>query len=100
MQIGRNVNGVVDFLLTKVESLEERDDIDIEKKAKIELAFLRECRGYIAADLQYKNLLIKAPDVARNRKIVMPLGTPNLIEAGTAEDSAEKPKEEEITKAA
>ena len=96
MAIERTVNGVVDFLISSVERIEERDDIDIEKKAKIELAFLRECRGFVAADLQYKNLLIKAPDVAKNRAIVLPLGTPKLASIDPTTDA--EPKDEAAQK--
>lgn len=76
--IERNINGVVDFCIAKVEEIDGRDDMDIEKKSRMMLAFFKEVRGYMTANLAYKKLLITAPDVAKNAEIVLQVGTPKL----------------------
>jgi len=76
--IERNVNGVVDYCISKVEEIDARDDMDVEKKAKICLAYLKQARDYTMANLQHKKLLITAPDVAKNPSIVLPVGTQKL----------------------
>lgn len=90
-KIDRNVNGIVDYCLSQVETIDARDDIDLEKKAKIGLAYLKEVRGFVTANLGYKKLLIQAPDIARNNGIILPVGT-QLIEATEKPD--EKPSAE------
>ena len=75
MTIERNVNGIVDYCLSKVEEIDGREDIDVEKKAKIGLAYLKEVRGFVASNLQYKKLMVAAPDIAKNPGIVLALGS-------------------------
>jgi hypothetical protein len=75
MRIPRNANGIIDYCIAKVEQIDERDDIDIEKKATLGLAYLKEARGFVGANLAYKKLMIQAPDVARNAGIVLPIGS-------------------------
>ena len=75
MSIERNVNGIVDYCLEKVEEIDARDDLDIEKKAKIGLSYLKEVRGFVSANLQFKKLMTQSPDVAKNPAIVLTVGT-------------------------
>ena len=82
--IKRNVDGIVDYCLQKVEEIDSRDDMDAEKKAKIGLAYLKEVRGFVGANLAYKKLMVTSPDVARNTAIVLPVGTVNLSLASDA----------------
>lgn len=73
--IERNINGIVDYCISKVEELDQLEDVSIEKRAKLGLAYLKEARNYTLANLQHKKLLITAPDVAKNADIVLPIGT-------------------------
>ena len=81
MTIERNINGIIDFCLNKVEEIDAREDIDLDKKAKLGqiLAYLKEIRGF--ASENHKRLLIQAPDVAKNGAIVLPIGTAKKPEA-------------------
>ena len=86
--IKRDVNGIVDYLLTQVEAIDDREEIDIEKRVKYGLAYLKEARGYVGLNLQYKKLLMQAPDIARNTGIVLPVGSnaPVAVEHKPAEE--------------
>lgn len=78
MSITRTTDGIADYCLSQVETLDARDDLDIEKKAKLGLAYLKEAREATKMNLAYKQLMMKAPDVAKNPSIVLTLGTPAL----------------------
>jgi hypothetical protein len=86
--IARNVNGMVDYCIDMVEEIDSRDDIDIEKKAKLGLAYLKEARGFVTANLAYKKLTAQSPDVAKNPDIILPVGTVNLTLVKTTEKEA------------
>jgi hypothetical protein len=76
--IARNTNGIIDYCIDMVEEIDSRDDIDIEKKARLGLAYLKEARGFVTANLAYKKLTATSPDVAKNPAIVLPVGTVKL----------------------
>ena len=75
MAIKRDVNGIVDYMLDKVEEVDARGDIDIEKQMKYEIALLKEIRQYVRVGLYHRKLLMMAPDVARDTDIVLPVGS-------------------------
>jgi hypothetical protein len=76
--IARNTNGIIDYCIDMVEEIDSRDDIDIEKKARLGLAYLKEARGFVTANLVFKKLTATSPDVAKNTSIVLPVGTVKL----------------------
>ena len=83
MTIERNVNGIVDYCLEKVEEIDAREDLDIDKKTKYGLAYLKELRGFASLNLGYKKLMLQAPELAKNSGIVLPIGSqpkPKAIE--------------------
>jgi hypothetical protein len=84
MSIARNTDGIIDYCLTKVEELDTREDMDIEKKSSLGLKWLKEAREAAKLNMQYKVLMMKAPDVAKNSAIVLQLGTPQVREADAA----------------
>ena len=75
MSIERNANGVMDFLFEKLEEVDQRDDMDIEKKIKSFDTMLKHVWNAGRMNLQYKSLMMKAPDIARNEGMVLQLGT-------------------------
>jgi hypothetical protein len=76
MTIARTTDGIIDHCLAKVEELDSREDMDTEKKLNLELKLLKEVREAAKLNMQYKGLLLKAPDVAKNSAIVLQLGSP------------------------
>jgi hypothetical protein len=76
MTIARTTDGIIDHCLAKVEELDSREDMDTEKKLNLELKLLKEVREAAKLNMQYKTLLLKAPDVAKNSAIVLQLGSP------------------------
>jgi hypothetical protein len=72
-----------------VEEIDARDDMDMEKKLGLGMKLLKEAREFAKINMQYKVLMMKAPDVAKNSAIVLQLGSPQLREA---EISAEPKK--------
>jgi len=77
-KIERSVDGVVDYCIDKVEQIDERDDLDIEKKNRQVQGFLKEARAWATMNVGFKKLMIQAPDIAKNRAIMMPIGSPQL----------------------
>jgi hypothetical protein len=73
--IKRNDQGIVDYCLDQVEMIDSRDDLDIEKKARYGLAYIKEARGYVSLGLENKKLMMKSPDIAKNANIVLPVGS-------------------------
>lgn len=100
MAIERNVDGIVDYCIDKVEELDERDDLDIEKKVRYGLAYLKEARGYVGMNLAHKKLTMQAPEIAKNPAIVLPLGStkPRGVEAEKTPAAEEKAPESEAEK--
>lgn len=76
MAIARDVNGLADYWVGMIESVDERDDIDIEKKINLAKKASQEVREMLKLNMAYKSLMLKAPDLAKNEKIVLPVGTP------------------------
>ena len=87
--IKRDVNGIVDYCLNQVEEIDGREDLDIEKRVKYGLAYLKEVRGYVALNLGYKKLMMQAPEIAKNNGIVLPIGT-SAPKAVLIDDTADK----------
>jgi hypothetical protein len=81
--IARNTDGIIDYCLSKVEEIDSRDDMDMEKKLGLGLKMLKEAREAAKLNMQYKVLMMKAPDVAKNSAIVLQLGSPQVREAET-----------------
>jgi hypothetical protein len=77
-KIERSVDGVVDYCIDKVEQIDERDDLDIEKKNRQVQGFLKEARAWATMNVGFKKLMIQAPDIANNRAIMMPIGSPQI----------------------
>lgn len=79
--IERTTSGLMDYCMARVEEVDARTDIDIDKKVKYGLAYIKEVRGLAGLELQYKKLAMMAPDVARDRNNVLPIGSkPKAVE--------------------
>ena len=89
MTIKRTTDGIADYCLSQVEAIDARDDLHVEKKAKLGLAYLKEAREATKMNLAYKQLMMKAPDVAKNAAIVLHLGSPDVRQI---EDEPEQDK--------
>ena len=74
--IARTTDGIIDHCLAKVEELDQREDMDVEKKLNLELKLLKEVREAARLNMQFKTLMMRAPDVAKNAAIVLQLGSP------------------------
>ena len=74
--IARTTDGIIDHCLAKVEELDQREDMDVEKKLNLELKLLKEVREAARLNMQFKVLMMRAPDVAKNAAIVLQLGSP------------------------
>lgn len=75
MSIQRDANGVMDFLFDKLEEVDTRDDVEFEKKIKMFDTMLKHVWNAGRLNLQYKNLMMRAPDIAKNEGLVLQLGT-------------------------
>ena len=73
--IKRDLDGIVDFCMEQVEKIDQRDDLDIEKRLKYQLSLLREVRGFAGMNLQFKRLVQQAPEIATNPNIVLQIGS-------------------------
>lgn len=78
MTIKRNTDGMADFWIDQMEDISQRDDLDIEKKIKLAKSCSQEVREYVKANLAYKQLMMRAPDVAKNASIVLSIGSPEV----------------------
>lgn len=74
MAIEHSITGVQDFCIAKLEEYDADNDLKPEMKLKAIGTMLQHLRGFAQLDLQHRNLLIKAPQVARDRELVVPLG--------------------------
>ena len=92
MTIKRDVNGIVDYCLSQVEAIDERHDIDIDKKVRYGLAYLKELRGFVSLGLHHKKLMIQAPNIAKDPSIVLSIGTqnPSLVQKDDEDVVAEE----------
>jgi hypothetical protein len=78
MKIEHNIRGIQDFCIAKLEEFDSDNDLKPEFKLKAFGVMLQQLRGFSQLDLQHRNLLIKAPLVAKDRTLEMPLGKPQL----------------------
>jgi hypothetical protein len=90
--IKRNDQGIVDYCLDQVEMIDSRDDLDIEKKARYGLAYIKEARNYVSLGLQNKKLMMQSPDIAKNANIVLPVGSSK--QQSVEDQSAEQPEQD------
>lgn len=78
--INRDVNGVVDFLFDKLEETDRRDDVEFKEKIKMVDILLRNVWKGARMNLDYKALMMRAPDIAQNERVVLQLGkTPDAL---------------------
>lgn len=75
--IEKNVNGIIDYCLQKVEEIDGKADLNVETQAKLGLAYLNMVHKFVGQNLAYKKLMIQAPDVAKNTALVLALGSPS-----------------------
>lgn len=78
MKIEHNITGVQDFCINKLEQYDADPDLKPDFKLKAFSVLLQQLRGFAQLDLAHRNLLIKAPAIARDRSIIVPLGRPQL----------------------
>jgi len=72
--IRRDANGVIDFLFDKIEEVDGREDVDFEKKIKLLDTMLKHVWNAGRLNMAYKALMLRAPDIAKNKKWVLELG--------------------------
>ena len=75
MSIERNINGVIDHLMNKVEEVDHIQDMDFAQKMKITNQIVNSIWRGASLNLQHKKLLARAPDVAKNNSIPLQLGS-------------------------
>lgn len=83
--IKRDANGVMDFLFDKLEEVDQRTDVEFEKKIKLFDMMLKNVWAAGRLNMQYKALMMRAPDIAQNKAMVLQLGE------GIAEQSPPAP---------
>jgi hypothetical protein len=74
MTIVRTTDGLQDFFFEQMETISARADIEHEKKVKLYDTLARHIWNGARLNLQYKQLMMKAPDIAKNRAVVLDLG--------------------------
>ena len=74
MSIKRDVDGVVDHVIDMIESVDDDSEMSLEKKVALTDKLLKHVWAGARTIIQHKQMVLKAPDVARNRDIVVPLG--------------------------
>ena len=79
--IKRDIEGLSDFFVDRMEELADDRDMDVEKKIKLSAICNKEIRGLASLNIQYKKLVLRSPDVARNEALVLPVGTPAQLES-------------------
>lgn len=89
-KIARNTDGVVEFCIDQAEEIKDREDLDIDKKTKHTLAYLNMAMQYCKLNLANKQLMLKAPEIAKNRALVLQLGPVKVEEIKS--DEEEQPK--------
>lgn len=72
--IKRDANGVMDFLFDKLEEVDQRTDVEFEKKIKLFDMMLKNVWAAGRLNMQYKSLMMRAPDIAKNQSMVLQLG--------------------------
>jgi hypothetical protein len=72
--IKRDANGVMDFLFDKLEEVDQRTDVEFEKKIKLFDMMLKNVWAAGRLNMQYKALMQRAPDIAQNKSMVLQLG--------------------------
>lgn len=77
--IERNIQGVNDFLLDQVEKIDS-SELEIEKRVNLMTKLIAQVHKGVSLELAYKKMLIQAPDVTKNRDIVVPLGKTALVD--------------------
>lgn len=87
--ISRNSDGVVEFCMREAEEIKDREDLDIDKRMKHTMACLNMALQWCKLNLENKKLVMKAPEIAKNRALVLQLGPPQLAEV---EDEAAQKK--------
>ena len=73
--INRDINGVTDFLFDQLEELDNRKDIEFDKKLKNMDMVLKNIWKAAGMNLAYKQMMLRAPDIAKNRDVVLQLGS-------------------------
>ena len=89
-KIVRSTDGVADFCISQADDIKDREDLDIDKKTKHVLAYLSMAMQYTKLNLENKKLLLKAPEIAKNRALVLQLGPPQLEQVEPVEDEEEE----------
>ena len=74
MSIQRDINGIIDHLLYQVEEVDKRKDLELEKKIKMTDQILRNVWKGASLNIQHKQLMLRAPDIAQNKEVVLQLG--------------------------
>lgn len=74
MSIQRDINGIIDHLLDQVEEVDKRKDLELEKKIKMTDQILRNVWKGASLNIQHKQLMLRAPDIAQNKEVVLQLG--------------------------
>lgn len=74
MSMQRDINGIIDHLLDQVEEVDKRKDLELEKKIKMTDQILRNVWKGASLNIQHKQLMLRAPDIAQNKEVVLQLG--------------------------
>ena len=74
--IKRNTDGILDFILDKVDDIDSDTDIDIKTRVALIDKMMNHVWKAAHAAREHKKLMLRAPDIARNESIAVPLGSP------------------------
>jgi hypothetical protein len=70
----RDINGVTDFLFDKIEEVDARTDMEFDKKLRSMDMLLKNVWKAAGMNLAYKQMMLRAPDIAQNQSVVLQLG--------------------------
>ncbi len=74
MSIQRDINGIIDHLLDQVDEVSKHKGLELEKKIKMTDMALRNVWKFASINLQYKKMMLLAPDIAKDKDVVLTLG--------------------------
>ena len=85
MSIKRDANGVMDFLFDTLEKIDQREDVELKEKVKMFDVMLKNVWHAGRLNMAYKSLLLRAPDIAKNKELVLELGDRKEIADSSAQ---------------
>jgi len=75
MKISRDSTGLVDLCFTMLDRVHNDEAIELRDKVKLTSTLIKDVREVVRLELEHKKMLLRAPDLTRNREIALKLGS-------------------------